>query len=842
MRVMNWLVGGFVATASIATAAVTCLSYRSGDPATQTAPPPAASVTAPVAASTATPPSPAALAPVTPATTAGSRVVLIGFDGASYNLASQFIDEGRMPWAKKLMEQGAYLPLGSSNPSESPVAWASTNSGQNPGKTNIFGFVRRTFRWYEVPDDKGGKKLDASVIPTIGYNREIDLDFQDGFKMPSHRNDYSAKNFWDLLDGAGLQSRVLQAACNYPATGGANTKLLAGLSVPDVRGGPGTYLSYTNSEWEFNRGLNNGGQLIKYKVVCPKCKNKSFSFSKGCSKCGDGLKVGYFETKLAGPENFVEAQRWATKIADLQKRFDGTTLGTPENQQLQKELNTARNDKKKWETEKLNAFVPLCGWIDKAAGTIKFQLAGAEVTLKEGEWAPYIPVTFEIDGAFAVKASAHLIVSQCNEKAEDVKFYLPAITAAADAPPPNMPITSPREFGKELVDAVGLFDTIGWSCQTHALKDDEILEPTFMSAIWDTIQWRRKMLLSQLEKPDWRTLFQVFGETDRVSHMMYRFFDEKHPQYKAEEADKTVQFGNRTIRYRDAIPAVYEEIDRTIGLVMERIEKGQLGDCTLMVCSDHGFSSFREEVELNAWLIDQGFMTLKADADGKPTSNKQFLQYVDWSKTKAYSVGIGTIYLNLKGREPRGIVEPADVDKVCDEMIAKMLAYKNPNPNSANEPQVFKGAWKRSQYLEGPFATDLFEEVKDATGKSLGKHCTEGAADIQVGFNLGYRVGWGTAMGDRSKDAVVFPNKNRWSGDHTSVHPNLVRGIFFCSKRVADGAAPHLQDLAPTILAIHGLAVPADMDGHVIPVVGLEEVAKKHQGGVANRESLVAPW
>ncbi len=780
----------------------------------------------------------------------GPRVVLLGFDGASQHLAQQFIAEGRMPWCKKLMETGSFLPLGSSNPAESPVAWASVNTGMNPGKTNIFGFIRRNFRYPAV-----GKPY---VTPTIGYSREQEIEVA-GLKVPGVRNDLSCANFWDRLDEAGLESRVLQAACNFPAQAGPRTRLLAGLSVPDVRGGPGTFMLFTNSDWDVPRGTDTGGQVYKFKVVCPKCKNRSFSFTKGCSKCSEGKKpeeltpeqkLGWFETKLEGPDNFVARRAWDEKIKSLDERARAAKDGTPEKQQLQKELNTARYEKGDWEKEKGHASVPICGFVDKGdektarAGSVKFQLGGKEFTLKEGEWAGYVPVTFQIEGAFAVKAATHVHLAQCNPKADDVRFYLPAITAAADDPAPNMPVASPRAFGKELVDDVGYFDTIGWSCQTHALKDEEISEPSFLSAIWDTIQWRRRMLLSQLEKPDWRVLFQVFGETDRVSHMMYRFFDEKHPQYKAADADKTARFGDREIKYRDAIPAVYEEVDRTIGLVLERIEKGQLGDCTLMVCSDHGFSPFREEVEINAWLVEQGFLVLKKDPSGAPTGERGSVNvYADWSKTKAYSIGIGNVYLNLKGREPEGIVPKEDVvvdgkivepgyDRVCDEIISKMRAYRNPNADSPNDPRVFADAWKRSQYLAGPSAADL----RDEQGR-----CTEGPADLQVGFNFGYRVGWGTAFGARSKDKVVFPNKSRWSGDHTSVHPYLVRGIWFCNRKTADGAMPHLQDLAPTILALQGVTVPDEMDGQVIPLVGLEQAAAQHKGGTANRESLVAP-
>lgn len=775
------------------------------------------------------------------AAVAGPRVVIVGFDGAGFQLARQFIDEGKMPCCAKLEKSGTFAPLGSSNPAESPVAWASINTGQNPGKTNIFGFIRRTF----VYGDDRGKP--GRIQPTIGYNRDSEADLPGGSgKMPVVLNDLRCDNFWDLLDRAGLESRVLQAACNFPAKGGAHTYLLSGLSTPDARGTPGTFLLFTNGYFDWPRQTNDGGEVEKFKVVCPSCKSKTFSLEKGCTKCkyvekvGDEEHiVGFFETRLKGPANFVAARQWKERIDGLQKSYDAAT-GTDEasiqkKADLQKQLQKTKNERETWKKEHENATVPLSGWIDRKARTIKFDLGGRQFTVKEGQWSDYIPIVFDVEGAFAVKASAHLHVSQCNDvgkDAEEVRFYLPAITVAADDPPPNMPITAPREFGKELVGAAGLFDTIGWACQTHALKDAELSEASFLSAIWDTIQWRRKMLLAELAKPTWSTLFQVFGETDRVSHMMYRYFDPKHPFYKEEEAAKTCRFGEREIAFKDAIPAVYEEVDRTIGLVADQIEKGALGDCTLMVCSDHGFSPFREEVELNAWLIDQGFMTVRKDESGAPSTSSDYRDYVDWSQTKAYSMGIGTIYLNLKGREPAGIVDPADYDKVCDAIIAKMLAYRNPNASSPNDPQVFKGAWKRSEYLAGPFAGD----IRDADGR-----CTEGTADIQVGFNFGYRVGWGTALGGRSKSAVVFNNKSPWSGDHTSVHPYLVRGIFLSSRKMAADGAPQLQDLAPTALALLGQKVPDDMDGHVIPLAGLEAAAKSHAGGKANRESLVPP-
>ena len=834
--------GGVVAAGLVAAGLWQCSLLRSQPPTPPATPVVAAGASAAAAPAKVPPPTPDLPAVGAPAK--GPRVVIIGFDGASYHLAKQFMDAGLMPNCVKLAQSGTFAPLGSANPAESPVAWASVNTGQNPGKTNIFGFIRRVISWR--PDPKNPGKDLGSVGATFGYYHEDEAALPGGdgtAKMPAVSNVLRCKNFWDLLDAAGLESRVLQAACNFPATGGPHTRLLSGLSTPDVRGGPGTFLLYTNGDFEFERPTDNGGEVRKFRAVCPKCKSKSFTFASGCKKCQDDNRVGYFETRIPGPDNFVQEKKWDDQLKALEKRI----ADTPEKDRaaLMKEKQKLLNDTAAWEKDKKSTVVPLAGWIDRKARTIKFELAGKQFTVAEGGWSDYVPITFEIEGAFPVKATAHLHVSKCNDDPkssdpEEIRFYMPAITAAADDPAPNMQVATPRGFGKELVAEVGYFDTIGWACQTHAVKDTEIGDASFMSAIWDTVQWRRKMLLAELAKPDWSTLFQVFGETDRVSHMMYRFFDEKHPQYSAEESAKTCKFGDREIAMKDAIPAIYQEVDKTIGLVADLIAKGSLGDCTLLVCSDHGFSPFREEVDLNSWLLEQGYLA-ELPSNGAELQHRFLSQYVDWSKTRAYAIGIGMVYLNLKGREPNGIVEPADADKLCDEIIAKMLAYKNPNATrsddpkaylSVNDPQVFKGAWKRGEYLAGPYAAD----IRDDKGR-----CIEGAADIQVGFNFGYRVGWSTPLGSRSTKGIVLKNTNRWSGDHTSVHPNLVRGIFFSSRKMAADGAPHLQDLAPTTLVMLGQKVPDDMDGHVIPLTGCEEAAKAHKGGKANRESLVPP-
>jgi predicted AlkP superfamily phosphohydrolase/phosphomutase len=182
----------------------------------------------------------------------------------------------------------------------------------------------------------------------------------------------------------------------------------------------------------------------------------------------------------------------------------------------------------------------------------------------------------------------------------------------------------------------------------------------------------------------------------------------------------------------------------------------------------------------------------------------------DWSKTKAYSLGLGSIYINLKGREPNGSVDPADYDKVCDEIIAALEAWRNDRPESKNDPKIVKAVHKRSQIYSG----DWWKEEIGPDGYVR----KAGAPDLVVGLERGYRIGWGTAIAGVGATALS-DNPLNWSGDHVSVEADLVRGIFFANRKLAKPVDDiSLMDIAPTVLTIFGVPVPGTMDGKPIPL------------------------
>jgi predicted AlkP superfamily phosphohydrolase/phosphomutase len=212
---------------------------------------------------------------------------------------------------------------------------------------------------------------------------------------------------------------------------------------------------------------------------------------------------------------------------------------------------------------------------------------------------------------------------------------------------------------------------------------------------------------------------------------------------------------------------------------MDKLKKGDV----LMVLSDHGFNSFQRGVNLNRWLQREGLLTLKEGATGE----EEWLQGVDWSKTKAYSLGLTGMFLNMKGREAHGIVEPGAEEKaVKEEIIAKMSGLKDEARGVVGIKEVFD----TKRIYDGPYS--------------------ENAPDLIIGYDHGYRISWDCATG-MVAGPVFEDNVKAWSGDHC-VDPRLVPGVLFSNYPV-DAEAPTLLDIAPSALKIFGLTPPKHMEG-----------------------------
>jgi predicted AlkP superfamily phosphohydrolase/phosphomutase len=276
---------------------------------------------------------------------------------------------------------------------------------------------------------------------------------------------------------------------------------------------------------------------------------------------------------------------------------------------------------------------------------------------------------------------------------------------------------------------------------------------------------REAMFSNALDKTRRGVVACVFDTTDRVQHMFYRFIDPARRQRDPQAA------------HANAIEDLYQRVDRLVGLAQQYVDEHTV----LFVLSDHGFTSFRRGVNLNSWLLQNGYLAI---ADGCAASRRYF-QGVDWSRTRAYTLGLGGLYLNLKGREAQGIVNPgAEAEGLKRDLIGKLT-------NLMDGDQVaIRSVYASDSLYKGPYLA--------------------AAPDLVVGYNEGYRTSWGAAVGAVTPQ-VFEDNQKAWSGDHC-VDPLLVPGVLFCNRKI-DSEDPGLEDLAPTALRLFGLEPPAWMEG-----------------------------
>jgi len=255
--------------------------------------------------------------------------------------------------------------------------------------------------------------------------------------------------------------------------------------------------------------------------------------------------------------------------------------------------------------------------------------------------------------------------------------------------------------------------------------------------------------------------------------MFWRHIDKKNSLYDPNQVKK---IGN-------TIESIYREMDIMLAKAMEKTDK----DTVLIVMSDHGFSPFRRSFNPNTWLFENGYHTL---INKWRQGREDLFMNTDWSKTKAYALGLNGLYINQKGREGEGIVNPeAEKDALVREIIHNLESYRDSKTGIRPVLKAFA-------------AKDVYS----------GAHM-EKAPDIIIGYNQGYRVSWSSPLGRVPKN-IVEDNTEKWSGDHC-VAPEVVPGILVTNQKI-NADSPALYDLTPTILQIFDIEKPKEMIGNPV--------------------------
>jgi predicted AlkP superfamily phosphohydrolase/phosphomutase len=614
------------------------------------------------------------------------KVIVIGLDGLEPGIVEPLLAAGELPNLARLSRAGGFSRVRTTYPAQTPVAWSTFATGTNPGGHGIFDFIRRDPKTY---------------LPDLGLSR---YEQKNAFTPPKTVNQRRGQAVWEVLGDAGVPSVVLRCPCTFPPEG-AKGRMLAGMGVPDLRGGLGTSTFYSSGESVPARESEN---VVRVEAGRPS-----------------------FRTHLIGP-------RHPKTGADAQ---------------LSLTVNVDRTGRR---------------------AVIEAEGQPNPVTVPLGHWSSWLKVKFKMGLLQSVSGMVRFHLT-----ALEPVFELYASPVNFDPHTPLFPISSPWDYASALERTIGTYYTTGMVEDHIGLSNGRFGEDAYLDQCEQVMRERERMMLYELERVREGFFFCLFDTPDRLQHMFWRFREPEHP----------ANAGAPVAAYAGVVEEHYRRCDEVVGRAYQHVDD----DTLLIVLSDHGFSTFRRGVHLNGWLHANGLLGLRQGVEPGEAAG-DFLKGVDWGRTRAYALGLGSIYLNVKGREAAGTVAADEAPALARALAERLAGFVDPDTGRV----AIRAALTREQIYAGAYAAE--------------------SPDLVVSFADGYRASWGTALGG-VPEGLVEDNVKRWSGDHI-IDPSLVPGALFMN-RPFRGEHAALLDMAPTILAALGVPKGGAMEGRALTSEGV---------------------
>ena len=354
---------------------------------------------------------------------------------------------------------------------------------------------------------------------------------------------------------------------------------------------------------------------------------------------------------------------------------------------------------------------------------------GRQFDLRPGEWSDILELRFKAGLLLIVHAITRFIVTSLRGV---IRVYvLPLQIHPLHSP---WQYASSPSFSRKLWKEVGPFLTLGWPQDTTGLEDGCIMDDQFLALCQSIFNRRIEILYYLMDDFREGVLAAIFDDLDRVQHMFFR--------------DRM-----------DIVQDWYRRLDRFVGDVSSRVRQWN-GKYRYLIMSDHGFSYFHAKVHLNRWLLENNYLFMKNGGSD--------LSGVDWSKTRAYAVGLNSIYLNVTGREGQGIVSADTVEPLLAEIKNRLLVWQDEDKS----PIIQKMRLKHETYT-GPYAR-------------LGP-------DLVVGYASGYRASSETGLG-KVPSLSLEPNTDHWGADHC-MDSDVVPGVIFANRDLHDFGAISFRDI-----------------------------------------------
>jgi len=646
------------------------------------------------------------------------RVLLLGFDGMDPILLDRFMQEGKMPNFQVLAQRGSYRTLATAMPPQSPVAWSNVICGGNPGDHELYDFIHRKAN----PDED----LPITLYLSISETQPAPVPWYKALFPETVRF-----GKWRLPIHGGEQPVLLRRGLSFwdfLVAHGIDTtiyRMPANYPPPNPEG-PGMFRCLCGMGTPDILGTE--GMFTEFREDLPR-NRKSVSG-------GRFLRVTFDESQraesvLEGPPNPYLAPDEKGRVPDLT--------------------------------------VPVQIVRDPDENSAMIRIADQTVVLAEGMWSDW--VRFAFDTGFAGQ-SIHAVVKLYLRHVRR-PFMLYVTPMNIDPQNPLVPISTPPEFAAQVasVSPSGAMYTSSIPEQGAGkalrAKPQGLTEDEMLSMVQRLVEERTQQYRAALRDFRRGFLFFYFGHTDMLAHHFWRDIDPGHPGRLPEQEGK----------YDKVIENAYRNADDLLGEALRILDDNDV----IIVMSDHGFASFRRGFNLNTWLYENGYLSLRSLSKRR---RENYLN-IDFRRSQAYAVGINSLYINLQGREKYGIVPPAQKRALMEEIAERLLQVRDEDGSRVIE----------KVYIVEDFYPNADPQI---------------APDMLVGYARNYRASWATALGGQP-EALIEDNHDRWSGDHC-IAAHLVPGILLTNRQVQVDD-PTLSDIAPTVLGLFDIAAPSEMRG-----------------------------
>jgi len=397
----------------------------------------------------------------------------------------------------------------------------------------------------------------------------------------------------------------------------------------------------------------------------------------------------------------------------------------------------------------------------------KLRIGSSELDLSVGKWSPIFEIKFKLGLLFNVTAITRAILTQTKDKVH--LYFLPLQIHPLQS---TWHYGAPKAFLKDSWNNAGPFLTLGWPQDTTALEEGCITDEQFLDLCDSIFESRKKVFYHHLSQMKEGVLAGIFDCLDRVQHMFLR--------------DR-----------EDIVYSWYQKLDVFVGEARAKMDTLGMDKTRLLVMSDHGFKLFQYKFHLNRWLAESGYISYVDNSNAG-------LANANWNESSAYALGLNSIYLNIKGREGKGTLNPEQIEPLLAEIKSKLISLRGPDG-----AQVVSSVLLKHEAFTGPYIR-------------LGP-------DLVVGYALNYRASAETGLGKApivpGTGGAMETNRDHWGADHC-IDSEAVPGVLFANRDVASIPDVSFRDIPLLMINKH-------LDqSHLKPP---SEQSRKGQGNIEER-------